>query len=148
MQTFLPYPDYRDSAACLDNRRLGKQRVEAKQILLALGIDIGNHKGNAQSSWRNHPATKMWRGHERSLCHYAAIMCNEWLSRGFKDTLLMQFVDAYMELRGVDQSSAPAWLGDEAVHSSHRSNLLRKLPEHYGQFGWHEPATLPYFWPT
>jgi len=33
MQTFLPYPDLRDSVACLDNKRLGKQRVEAMQIL-------------------------------------------------------------------------------------------------------------------
>ena len=33
MQTFLPYPDFVKSAQCLDYRRLGKQRVEAKQIL-------------------------------------------------------------------------------------------------------------------
>ncbi len=34
MQTFLPYDSYADSAAVLDRARLGKQRVEAKQILL------------------------------------------------------------------------------------------------------------------
>ena len=28
MQTFLPYPDFKQSAACLDYSRLGKQRVE------------------------------------------------------------------------------------------------------------------------
>ena len=33
MQTFLPYPDFKQSAACLDYRRLGKQRVEGVQIL-------------------------------------------------------------------------------------------------------------------
>lgn len=33
MQTFLPYPEFIKSAQCLDNKRLGKQRVEAKQIL-------------------------------------------------------------------------------------------------------------------
>ena len=33
MQTFMPYPDYSESARCLDRQRLGKQRVEAFQIL-------------------------------------------------------------------------------------------------------------------
>ena len=36
MQTFLPYPDFAASAAALDTRRLGKQRVEALQVLRAL----------------------------------------------------------------------------------------------------------------
>jgi hypothetical protein len=38
MQTFLPYPDFQTSAKILDNKRLGKQRVEAKQILEILLI--------------------------------------------------------------------------------------------------------------
>lgn len=42
MQTFLPYKSFVKSAACLDMRRLGKQRVEAKQILMAL---TGESKG-------------------------------------------------------------------------------------------------------
>ncbi len=33
MQTFLPYQDFTETAKCLDYRRLGKQRVEAKRIL-------------------------------------------------------------------------------------------------------------------
>ena len=36
MQTFLPYPNFADSLDCLDYRRLGKQRVEAFQIINAL----------------------------------------------------------------------------------------------------------------
>jgi Pyrimidine dimer DNA glycosylase len=36
MQTFLPYPDFVACARVLDSRRLGKQRVEALQILRAL----------------------------------------------------------------------------------------------------------------
>ena len=32
MQTFLPYADFKRSAESLDNKRLGKQRVEAMQI--------------------------------------------------------------------------------------------------------------------
>lgn len=34
------------------------------------------------------------------------------------------------------------------MHASHRSNLLRKEPEYYTQFGWTEPPDLPYVWPV
>ena len=44
MQTFLPYMSFDDSAAVLDYRRLGKQRVETMQILYTLlGVKVGNH---------------------------------------------------------------------------------------------------------
>ncbi len=36
MQTFLPYSDFRKSLESLDNKRLGKQRVEAYQIISAI----------------------------------------------------------------------------------------------------------------
>jgi hypothetical protein len=36
MQTFMPYSDFEKTARCLDNKRLGKQRVEAWQILNTL----------------------------------------------------------------------------------------------------------------
>jgi hypothetical protein len=32
MQTFLPYSGFAQSAAALDNKRLGKQRVEARKL--------------------------------------------------------------------------------------------------------------------
>lgn len=56
MQTFLPYPDFSQTARCLDYRRLGKQRVEAMQLW--------------KGQWPNHPASKMWRGHEDWLALY------------------------------------------------------------------------------
>ncbi|HEX8685814.1 MAG TPA: selenide, water dikinase SelD, partial [Pyrinomonadaceae bacterium] len=45
----------------------------------------------------------------------------------------------------------PSWIGDEALHRSHRSNLLAKDPEFYRprfteRFG-PEPDDLPYLWP-
>lgn len=147
MQTFLPYEDFTMTAQCLDDKRLGKQRVEAKQILLALGVDVGQHRGNPASSWRNHPATKMWRGYEAMLCSYASKICQEWIARGFNDSLLVQFVDCYFSVRG-EKVKKPEWLGRRDLHASHRSNLLRKDAEHYGQFDWSEKNDLPYVWPT
>ena len=38
MQTFLPYPDFVQTAGVLDARRLGKQRVETIQVMRALTV--------------------------------------------------------------------------------------------------------------
>lgn len=147
MQTFLPYPCFQTSAWCLDYRRLGKQRVEAKQLLLALGIPVGGHIPK-QSSWANHPAAKMWAGYEYALSLYGHYICEAWRRRGYKDTLMPEFTEVMRshQVNGIDLVM-PDWLGDEAFHASHRSNLLRKDPDHYGQFGWAEPSDLPYVWP-
>lgn len=140
MQTFLPYPEYDKSAQVLDYRRLGKQRVEAWQILNAM---------STVNRWSNHPATRMWTGHEIELCKYGISMCKEWICRGYKDNLMERFISAIM-LFGIQGRaiSAPPWLGNEDFHASHRSNLLRKNPAYYGKYGWKEKNDLPYVWPV
>lgn len=150
MQTFMPYPSVRMTAACLDYRRLGKQRVECKQILQALGVQIGPDRPK-KSSWARHPATRMWKGHENVLLCYAIAICDEWIARGYRDTLRQQFMDALsarLEAGEYSPGGVPYWLGEDEFHETHRSNLLRKDPEHYGQFGWTEPNDLEYVWPA
>jgi len=137
MQTFLPYPEFARSAASLDRARLGKQRVEAKQILLALTQpDYG---------WQSHPAVSMWRGFEPALAAYGRICCEVWQDRGYDDSLWSWF---YEREREVADISTPPWLGNSDFHASHRSNLLRKDPAWYGRYGWTEGPDLPYVWPT
>lgn len=136
MQTFLPYADFVQTAKVLDNKRLGKQRVEAYQILNTL---MGNSKG-----WVNHPAVKMWKGYESVLCLYGIAICNEWINRGFKDTLLERFIRTQKNYINI----WPSWLGNENFHASHRSNLLRKDYVFYSKYGWVEDSTLPYVWPV
>lgn len=148
MQTFLPLPGYLLSAKALDNKRLGKQRVECKQILRALGVPVGSKVVPDRSGWRHHPAVKMWSGYAYSLCCYAIAMCEEWRRRGFGDSLLPQFEEAAEQLYDSGNTARPPFVGDERFHASHRSNLLRKDPEYYGRFGWSEPAGMPYVWPT
>jgi hypothetical protein len=41
----------------------------------------------------------------------------------------------------------PPWLGDEALHLSHRSALFRKDPDFYRPLFGEVPADLPYVWP-
>ena len=131
MQTFLPYPNLGQSVRCLDYRRLGKQRVEALQILNALS---GKTKG-----WASHPAAKMWRNHTGALALYQNLCIDEWVRRGYKNN---------MAKTSPSIVTMPDWFGDEAFHASHRSNLLRKDPVHYGEFGWDEPDDLAYVWPV
>lgn len=134
MQTFLPYADFAQSAFCLDNKRLGKQRVECLQILTA--IDDGSY------GWQNHPAVNMWRPYSYSLLQYSKIICLEWISRGYNDSILNKL----NHLEYIDTGN-PYWLGYESFHESHQSNLLRKLPEHYSKFNWQVQDNLPYVWP-
>jgi len=135
MQTFLPSPDFAQSAKWLDRMRLGKQRVETWQIIQALTVP--------GYGWKNHPATKMWQGHVPALAEYGTAICEEWRSRGYKDTLLPKF----QALTNHD-GTRPHWIGDERVHSSHRSRLLEKLPDWYSRWNWNESPGQTYFWPT
>ena len=141
MQTFLPYEDFEKSAACLDNKRLGKQRVECWQIYKALT--------EPEYGWKNHPAVLMWEWCEQPLIAYARAVCIEWRRRGFKDNMIAKFDAAQFEnFPYGDDYVLPWWLGAEEIHDSHKSNLLRKDPEHYGQFGWDVPDNLEYVWPN
>jgi hypothetical protein len=132
MQTFLPYPDFERTAACLDDRRLGKQRVEALQVLNALG--------RPGSPWRRHPTVRMWAGYEDALRAYMNACIREWVRRGFNN--------AMPEATVARRYRRPEWLGDERLHSSHRASLLRKDRAFYRRYGWNDDPCLPYYWPA
>lgn len=138
MQTFLPYSSFERSAECLDSKRLGKQRVEAFTLLKV--IVNPERKG-----WRNHPAFKIWEEHGIALVVYGMDMCTEWKRRGYVDNLYYEFEYLAKDIK--DRNiEMPDIIGYEPYHASHRSNLLRKDPIYYGQFGWKEPSNLPYVW--
>jgi hypothetical protein len=140
MQTFLPYADFDQSAKVLDRQRLGKQRVENLQIIKALlQPDYG---------WQNHPAVKMWQGHLIALLDYQTSICQEWVGRGYKDTCLDKSFAMLNDFGGEYRIVKPYWIGDEAFHRSHQSNLVRKLPEYYGSIFPEVPDNLDYIWPV
>lgn len=141
MQTFLPYADFVASAAVLDDRRLGKQRVETFQILRALTFPA--------YAWKNHSAVRMWRGFVPALVAYGLAACAAWTGRGFADTV----ADSLIEFNGGVRPDVTRLrvrgpgLGLAALHVSHRSALVRKEPEHYRRFFPDVPDDLPYLWP-
>ncbi|GAB1819135.1 MSMEG_6728 family protein [Herbidospora sp. RD11066] len=149
MQTFLPYADFTATARVLDDRRLGKQRVEAIQVLRATSID--------DYGWRHHPAAKMWRGYEEALVRYGLEICAQWCSTGRADTCAATLREDLGRLKSITKirtqaalakaGRLPPWLGDPAFHLSHRSALLRKEPEFYRPLFGDEPDDLPYVWP-
>jgi hypothetical protein len=149
MQTFLPYADFAATARVLDPRRLGKQRVEALQVLRALTVP--------GYGWRHHPVARMWTGYEEALTRYGLEITRQWTGLGHRDTCAASLV---AELRGAksidtprDQATLaragalPPWLGDADFHRSHQSALLRKDHAHYGRFFPGVPHDLPYVWP-
>lgn len=149
VQTFLPYPDFAASARALDQKRLGKQRVEVIQVVRALTVP--------DYAWRNHPAALMWRGHEEALGRYGLVCCEAWLELGFGDTCAAT-IAADLATAGVTTvrtqaelaaaGALPPWLGDPDLHRSHQSALVRKDPELYGPLFPDVPDDLPYVWPV
>jgi hypothetical protein len=127
MQTFMPFAKYYDKTAkYLDNKRLGKQRVETYQIFRALTDEtIG---------WRNHPATRMWKGFEYQLYVYQTAICTEWSRRGYKDTVLESSIELIKRHNIKPSIELPEWMNNPALAITHRANLYLKDPLHYIQF--------------
>ncbi|MEU1053215.1 MSMEG_6728 family protein [Streptomyces sp. NPDC005876] len=150
MQTFLPHPGFHESALVLDRRRLGKQRVEALQVLR--GLTVPGY------GWRRHPAVRMWTGYEEALVRYGLEICRVWRDLGHQDSVAASLVAGLADLHpGApvrDQAELaragelPPWLGDDAFHVSHRSALVRKDPDTYAPLFPGVPDDLPYLWPA
>lgn len=170
MQTFLPLPSISGSLRCLDDKRLGKQRVEAYQILRILN-GMSPKRGN-KIGYGNHPAVKMWEGNEQALVYYGVWACEIWKSRGFEDNTQVKILEMYpklhylsdlnnvsirahVDMHRIDVKSGaslypvklPWFIGFDKFHESHRSHLLTKDPIFYGQYEWTEEQGLPLVWP-
>jgi hypothetical protein len=164
MQTFLPVPttDYSKSAKVLDNLRLNKQALEGWQILMnLLALDPeGNHR--EPKGWSNHPAVKMWRGHEAALLKYIIAMVEEWKSRGYKSTIADKAVATFNTASGLNltydqykhiSTDHPTWVVDPEIAATHRLALLTKNYKWYSQYEWEEDTGVPpleyeYIWPV
>ena len=98
-----------------------------------------------RGGWPNHPASKMWRGHEYHLGLYLLAGIQVLAERGKYYSEIHKKIE--FEMTKFKDTGVPTWLGDGSFHRSHRSNLLRKFPEHYRKFWPNDPDNLPYIWP-
>ena len=141
MQVFLPYENFQHTARILDDKRLGKQRVEVFQLL------------TTTKGWKRHPVYLMWEDYKTVLTTYGIAICDEWIERGFSDSIKDELLHISRKFLYpvTDQNLLkdticyPPWLGDERLHRSHRSNLKRKDPTHYHFVD--VPDDLPYWYP-
>ncbi len=93
-------------------------------------------------AWFWHPACQMWSGHIGALALYGAVNCRVILDRGWNDNTLPFFEHVLSQ----HDTTPPAWMGDPDFHAAHRSSLVRKYPEYYGET-FSEPPDLEYVWP-
>jgi len=139
MQTFFVYEDTKLNAQVLDNKRLGKQRVEAIQILRSL---IGETDG-----WKNHPAVKMWKGYEPFLLYmYLYDIMGEWKRRGYRNDKCEEHYKYLTRKIDIDIVK-PDWL-DENFMNSHRSKLISKNYDYYKPKFPVVEEGLEYIWPV
>ena len=136
----MPHKNYVESAKVLDTKRLGKQRVEAYQIIKALRGDYAN-----TGAWTNHPATNMWRGHEYDLALYGLTISIEFYERGHDGLNMVEiFTDLQIQYSQNNTEKYPWWVNNELLNLTHQSNLMRKDSEYYK---FNVPADIPYVWP-
>jgi Pyrimidine dimer DNA glycosylase len=131
VNTFVPFENIQACARALDMKRLGKQRVEAYQLWRTL---TGVTKG-----WANHPATLMWTGSTCFLAQYTNMMIDEWVARGYRNTM--------KKLPHCANPRPPWWWGWTPIHMSHRAALNRKMPDFY-HFEVGPYAERGYVWPS
>jgi hypothetical protein len=153
------------SASLLDNKRLGKQRVETRQIIDILEeIDRGSTTVN--KGFINHPAVKAWIGYTNQLKVYFNIIVREWCFRGFKNNMDFYSIDenlyhivpcnfignkAYYDVTKFNKYSFPFWVNYPPFYLSHQASLCRKNPVYYSKFLREELKPFlnnGYLWPT
>lgn len=142
VQVFMPLQSIVGSLEALDDKRLLKQLVEAKQIITG-------------TAFKHHPATIAWTPFIPALRQYVHIGAAIWRARGIKK-------------RGVENSwkwdpqapgtaKLPPFFGFEPYHFSHVCNLIRKSPDYISVLSKEIPVSflatgieahsVPYLWP-
>jgi hypothetical protein len=94
-----------------------------------------------------HPAVLAWLCYKEALSYYINVHIDEWVNRGFTNTIAKYEVNP-------DNIVRPPWCYDMFFHNRHKSNLLNKeitrnekpwytLKEDFVAIG----TSLEYFWP-
>jgi hypothetical protein len=100
----------------------------------------------------------MWKGFGKRSAAYGFTCCEMWTELALGDTRPVAIATGHLRAAGADTvrtqrdlaavDALPAWLGDEALHRSHRSALVRKDPARYGPLFPDVPDDPPSVWPV
>lgn len=130
MQVFRPYVDWWRSARVLDDRRLGKQRVEAKQVMMTILRKMGL-VNDGRRGWLNHPVVLMYYNdgspYFRDLVGYFNACVEEWTRRGMRSSIsLSDITHLIEEIRSAEGNPLTR------IHElEYRRVLILKEPKHY-----------------
>ncbi len=131
MQVFRPYINHEKSAKFLDNLRLGKQRVETKQVILAILRKLNVLKDD-KTGWLNHPIVLMYFNNGRpyldDLIRYFYSVIDEWERRGFVNKISLDDVEPLISDVDYDAGTPPV---TEVMAREYRRVLLLKDPPCY-----------------
>gem|GEM_PF-362219 len=130
MQIFRPYIDWHMSAQVLDDRRLGKQRVEAKQVMMTILRKMGLIK-DERRGWLNHPIVLMYynggRPYFKDLGGYFNACIEEWRRRGMRSQISLSDIEHLI----LGAGSAEGHPLTHVHEVEYRRVLILKEPEHY-----------------
>jgi len=143
MQTWLPYPDFQESAHALDLATLGIQREHVLAVL-----DVLHDSSTSIFHGAPDRLVNMWRGHEPQLCEYGLVIAEEYQRRMATDNKILNDLDWHLDCAtsGEFSMDKPKWFGDIDFHNAHKSALLRTNPAFYRD-KFDVSRTLEMIWP-
>lgn len=147
----------------LDYQRLGKQRVEAAQLIDILDY-YDEHGEMPDQGWTNHTATKMWIGHTNALKTYFNYVVKLWIKLGYENNyeyfdvpkceiLTCEFDGVTATFSGkANENTFPKWFSFPPFYMSHRAALVMKKPDFYTELFLDEELEpymgKGYLWPS
>lgn len=123
MRVYLPYPDYRRSAKCLNDDHLKEQRNSCRNLIQALTVP------RSYSGDMTHVLP--WAADINGLLWLTDATLEERRRRGIDERGVTPWL-----LYKRDLPSRPYWLGNPDYHAAQRKHLLTAAPAHYGKMGW------------
>ena len=127
--SFVTCPNPYQSVSLLDTKRVGKMRVELKELIDAI---------EKRTAWSNHPASQMWIGYLTPLKIYYNITVREWIQRGCNNNMELYNIPDESEYDVIPlyfdgfktyyagsvrnpQKTFPMWFGWAPFYMSHRA---------------------------
>ncbi len=127
---FRPYTDWERSAACLDDLRLGKQRVEAKQILYVFLRKLGIVR-DGKRGWLTHPIVLLYFNNGKpyidDVVGFFQACVKEWKKRGKQNFICLDDIQQF--IRQIEKT--PGTPITRLHEIEYRRILLIKNPNHY-----------------
>jgi hypothetical protein len=135
MNILVPLDDLSDSVAVLSDKDLRKQISDNKKIL----AELDELDTDSELEVNSEPVLAMWRGHGDAIRHYHNFCVYFARKRGLNTRAKSLTIKNF-------SYSMPWWWGNDRVHGSHRSSLLKKNHLHYSKF-WKEEHDRSLYWP-